>query len=170
MGPELEEQTSFMHESFITSYKGLYCNICDGAKHKYFMTDVGSIIYTESFCREIIFVSIYPLHYYHVLLTNVINLATRFIMSCDHEATFKDRVVDPRFVFKSQQDHHELFDTCFEHINDLDWINYCKEICEQFSPSRFNREFFAPRIKQFEEYVLYVKPHMESYFEAEKKA
>lgn len=159
IGPKILEELKNFHEFLENTYKGLYCTLCDATKHVFFDLDQQKVYYDQEFCRDIITNSLHSLLYFHVYFVKYTTLLSRFVTSCDFKGEFFDRPIDPKYVFKSQGDHHKLLNKCFLERNKSDWFEACEGICKNFNFMEYPT-FFEPHLKKYVKYTKYIKKHI----------
>lgn len=145
--PKLDEQLRFMNEFFKSSFKGLYCSICDSQFHKYINKEANTITISDGFCRESIINVLRPMLYLHDFLHKYTNLVTKFLMSCNHDGKFKDRVPNPKYLFHTEYKNKSLLGLCHENVNKVDWLESCENVCEKIHLTEFNIKFLSPHLK-----------------------
>lgn len=153
--PKLEETLELLEDFFLNTYKGFYCTLCDATSQSFIDIQKRRMIYSEKFCRNIIYNSLHPLLYYNIYFSRYLNLVSKFMTSCNHKSEFEDIPVDLKYVFNTNADHHSMLTRCYKHKNEVDWFESCEPICSKFQPTDFNK-FFTPRLKKFEELTTYI--------------
>jgi hypothetical protein len=91
-----------MEEFYQTSYKGVYCSICDAKNHKFFDVTAKKIFFSQKFCREIVDHSIHALLYFSHHLPSVMNLVSRFVVSCNSKGEFSEKTIDAKYIFANK--------------------------------------------------------------------
>lgn len=155
--PKIQEALGELHKFLHTSYKGIYCSLCDANTHSLIDVDKKEITFSEGFCRDIISHSLHPLAYLHVHFKKLMDLATSFVTFCDNEGEFNpEEAVPPSAVLEIQEADKKLLLDCKKFRNDEGWMEYCGGICEKFHFTQFS-EFFQPDIKKYHKSVLYLQ-------------
>jgi hypothetical protein len=155
--PKVQEAIGHLHSFLHTSYKGIYCSLCDAHTHSFIDVDKKEITFSEGFCREIVSHSLHPLTYLHVHFKKLIDLANSFVTFCDNEGEFNpEEAVPPSAMLEIQEADKQLLFNCRKFRNDSGWMEYCGGICEKFHFTQFG-EFFQPDIKKYHKTVLYLQ-------------
>ena len=128
--PKLDAQMRLMNEFFKTSFKGLYCSICDSQFHKIINLEEKTIKISDTFCRDSIINVLTPMVYFHDFLHKYINLVTKFMISCDHLGKFVDKVPNPKYLFHIEYKNKEILGLCHENVNKVDWLESCEKVCD----------------------------------------
>ena len=155
--PKIQQAISELHTFLHTSYKGVYCSLCDAQTHSLIDVDKKEITLSEGFCRNIVSHSLHPLTYLHVHIKKIMDLVLSFLTYCDDKGIFNpEEAVPPSIVLEVQEGDKKLLTDCTKFRNDEGWLEYCSGICEKFQFAQFN-EFFQPDIKKYHKAVLYMQ-------------
>ena len=155
--PKIQQAMKELHTFLHTSYKGVYCSLCDAQTHSLIDVDKKEITLSEGFCRNIVSHSLHPLTYWHVHLKKIMDLVVSFLTFCDDKGVFNpEEAVPPSIVLEVQEADKKVLTECTKFRNDEGWLEYCAPICEKFQFAQFN-EFFQPDIKKYHKVVLYMQ-------------
>ena len=145
-----------MQDFFVQTYSGFYCSLCDAKTHRSINVEALKLELAPKFCRDITVNTLPVLLYFHVHFLKLINLASRFLTTCDHKGTFTERPVDENLNFVINITRKDLLEECKEHRNDGNWLDFCVKVCQEFNMVKFAK-FFEPNIKEFAGYTVVVK-------------
>ena len=151
----LKKSLKQMHNFFDISSSGIYCSICDADLSQYFDLKNKEIKLEEKFCREIISNSLHPLIYFHSHLPIVVNLISSFLVNCDNDGVFLDKVVPSEFLFHKPEETSKILQDCKTSRNDSNWLEKCLPICKNFEVTRFSN-FFQPNLEEFKKYTVFL--------------
>lgn len=156
-----------MQDFFVQTYAGFYCSLCDAKTHKSIKVDALKVNFAPKFCRDITVNTLPVLLYFHVHFLKLMNLASRFLTTCDHKGIFTEKSVDENLTFDINITRKDLLEECKEHRNDGNWLEYCFKVCEEFNMVKFAK-FFEPNVKEFAGYTVVVRA-MVAQLEAEEE-
>ncbi len=145
-----------MNDYLATSYKGVYCSICNAEVNEYFDVENKRFQISEKFCRNLIKESILPLSYFHNFLIKVANLAAKFVTTCNYKGVFTDSAYDPKFIMHSIKTYRRKITKCLKNVNTGKWLLSCESVCKEFSFIKFNK-FFSPNMMKFKTYTNFLK-------------
>lgn len=168
--PRLDDQLRLMNEFFKSSFKGLYCSVCDSQVHKFINKEANTITIADGFCRETILNVLKPMLYLHDLLHKYANLVTKFLMSCNHDGKFKDKVPSPKYLFHTEYKNRGMLSQCHENVNKVDWLESCENVCNQIKLTSFNLPFLSPHLQQYMEYNNFLEDKLEVWDELVRAA
>jgi hypothetical protein len=168
IAPQLEKALGHMHDFLLDSHRGFYCAICDAELQRFFEFDRKKIVFSERFCREIVFNSLHVLLYLHAHFTKYLNLMTKFTTNCSFKGDFKEKMISRKYLFSTKADHHRTLTKCQKNRNRLDWIDSCKDICKNFNLTQFN-SYFRPKMKKLKKYNNFIGKELRKISEAEHK-
>ncbi len=80
----LDSMYTFVEQAQI----GSYCAVCDFFNHNKVKYEDNQIIYSDQFCREMIFSSAKPLLYLHDLFARLLNLSSQFYFECHNQGAY----------------------------------------------------------------------------------
>lgn len=139
----LGQQYKFM----LYSYKGFYCEICNGMKNKFVFDDDGFVIINKKQCRQNVQNSIKSMYYLRVLFVNYVNLVVKFMNNCDAKGTYFDDVVMNQMVLSSTPEDR-VIERCWNDRNSPKWLEECKDFCDKFNFVSLN-DFWKPNAEKF---------------------
>lgn len=168
IAPKLEKNINYMHDFLLDSHRGFYCAICDAEQQRFFEFDRKRIVFSERFCREIVFNSLHVLLYLHAHFTKYLNLMTKFTTNCSFKGDFKEKLIPRKYLFSTKADHHRSLTKCQKNRNRLDWIDSCRDICKNFNLIEFN-SYFRPKIKKLKKYNTFIGKELRKISDAEHK-
>lgn len=124
------------------SLEGFYCSLCDFENHQFIDTEKSRIMYSENFCRNMIENTLGPLRYIQEHFINFATLTIGFMTKCNAKGEFLvSEQINPEGVFK-MSDEHKAFVlkhlNCKENRNEKQWIGYCENICQSFTPTYYS--------------------------------
>ena len=156
IAPKLKEAVRTMHEFFFTSYKGMYCMLCDAYTHQYFRLKQRRLIFGERFCRDITANSLHVLLYFHLHFAKFLNLVGTFLSTCDNRGRFNEKGALPAvYTFHTSQKARDEVEKCKTFRNDPTWFKMCKPLCENFKLTKFVH-FFQPHLKKYRMYAEFI--------------
>ena len=167
LGPKLKEAIRQMYEYLHTSYKGFYCNLCDAEKQKFFDLRKKKFYFGQDFCRGIVTNSLHVLLYLHVHLNKYLNLAAKFMNSCDFKGRFIDVKIPFYQVFKTKSVIFKNLNNCKKFRNDMSWFKNCFKICKKYSPTKIDL-FFRPNVRKISGFNRFLKLRLKKINLAEK--
>lgn len=165
--PKLKEKIKTMHDFFETSYQSFYCTLCDADSTHHFQLKKERFVYTEKYCRDILVETLPVMLYLHSHFSKFLNIASRFMISCDIHGNYKEKILQDKFKFSTLKSTFEDLDSCKKNRNDMAWMKYCKPICEKFSFTQFNF-FFEPKLKAYNRYMHFYEERMAIYKKQEE--
>jgi len=152
---------------FKTTYKGLYCGVCDYDNHKYFDQKKFEINFSDRFCRSIIENTFSSLILYKVDMVKLLNIVTRFLTQCDFRGEFDYQAKLPNeFIFSVPEEDKYEITKCRDNINNQFWLSYCKPICKKFSMYEY-ADYFEPNIALIYDYNEYLHETIKKKFKEE---
>lgn len=171
VGPDLKDKFKNMHVFFETTYKGFYCSVCDANNDKFLKTAGNQFVFDKQFCRDTIYNSLHPLLYIHVYFMKYLNLASRFLSSCDAQGNFKETIIPGIYRFATDPKTRKILKNCTLNVNEKgSWFAGCRKICEKFKFAEFS-EFFEPNLNKFMEFNVFIQDNLTRLNnEANKKA
>ncbi len=141
------EALSSQYKFMLYSYKGFYCEICDGMKNKFVFDDDGFVIINKKHCRKNVENSIKSMYYLRVLFVNYVNLVVKFMNNCDAKGTYFDDVVMNQLVLNSTPED-KVIERCWNDRNSPKWLEECKDFCDKFNFVSLN-DFWKPNAEKF---------------------
>ena len=168
IAPKLEKALGHYHDFLIDSHRGFYCAICDAELQRFFQFDRKRIVFSERFCREIVFNGPHVLLYLHAHFTKYLNLMTKFTTNCSFKGDFKEKMIPRKYLFSTKADHHRSLTKCQKNRNRLDWIDSCRDICKNFNLTQFN-SYWRPKMKKLKKYNVFIGKELRKINEAEHK-
>ena len=141
------------YDFMMTSFKGLYCSLCDGAVQKFISSTSKKITVSESFCRSLVSNSLNTLLYLRVHLPRYINLLAVFASNCSFKGRYYTRPIDQSLVQIPDTKDEKLLNQCFKYRNQPNWLSSCELICTKWKPGAID-EFFMPDF----DHILSVMP------------
>lgn len=151
----LKKSVKNMHSMFDISFSGIYCSICDANLTQFFDLKTKEIKYSEKFCRNIISNSLHPLVYFHSHLPIIVNLISNFLVNCDNDGMFLDKIIPSEFLFHKAEETSKILKECKIARNDSNWLEKCLPVCKNFEITRFSN-FFQPNLEEFEKYTVFL--------------
>ncbi len=101
-------------------------------------------------------------------MIRLVNLISKFLVSCDFKGEFNDGKVPKEFVFKENMKISKNLKECKNNRNKIEWFNFCKPICENFKITEFN-DYFSPNVEKIVNYIPYLEALINAY-EKKKKS
>lgn len=159
--PMIRKNIKKMGDFLGTSYRGVYCSVCDHHNHRYIDPKTKVISYCDSFCRELLEAGLAYLLFFHVDIVKFVNLVTKFVVSCDYKGDYDTESLIPKkmIFFEDQEDKAKLED-CRKYRNKKGWMGYCSHVCEQFNIAMVNPYFF-PHLDKVVVYVPWLKKKLD---------
>lgn len=155
--PKVQQALTELHNFLYTSYKGIYCSLCDAENHSMFDIEKKEITLSENFCREIVSHSLHALLYFQVHFKKIVELVATFLSSCDSKGEFDPQQSVPASVLvEIKEEEKQTLSDCRSFRNDPGWLKYCGKICEQFQLTNFS-EFFQPDVKKYYKATLFIE-------------
>lgn len=148
VGPKIKKAIDEMFTFLQVSHKGLYCMLCDGDNQQFFNLGRNQITYSSNFCRQLAIKSLTPLIYMHNHLANIVNLAVRFVQTCDANGAFKANLSSPTDPIPISVAIKDALNNCKLKSRSAYWLEYCGSICKAFNPVVFS-EFFTPSLDEY---------------------
>lgn len=153
--PQVLESLDAAYKFMLYSYKGFFCEICDGAKNKFVFDADGFVILHKNHCRETVVGNIKAMYYLKVLFVNFVNLVTKFMNNCDAKGTFYDDVMMSQLVLQGSQDDR-IIERCWNDRNSPKWLEECKDFCDKFNFVSLS-DFFKPYAYKFSLITAFLK-------------
>ena len=151
----LNDAVEDMYDFLYKSYEGFYCSICDASTHQ-FIDDKNFVFQlSKGFCRNLLAHSLNPLLYFHVHFVKYLNLASKFMLSCDYKGDYTEESIPPQYLFQEDSNTGGLLTECKEFRNEKNWLKKCKKVCEKFHPSQIT-DFFKPNLERYFFYEQYI--------------
>ncbi len=131
---------NFVEESQI----GSYCAICDFLNHNKVSYADNQIVYSERFCRQMIYTSGRTLLYLHELLVRLLNLSTQFYFECGPQGSYIPNPDIKKWTLLIDEDFTGQIQSCLKSADTIEWQVECQNLCTEFNFASINEELFAP--------------------------
>ena len=148
--PKISEIMKKMYSFFTTSYKGVYCTLCDGDMHQFIDPSYKEIQYSRKFCRDITANTLHFSLYFHSHFVKAINLIDRFVSSCDAEGKYTEIIIPTERALVVNAEIKQNLVNCMKDRNTDSWFDSCDYLCNRFSMVEFS-SFFQPNLRKFQE-------------------
>ena len=148
--PKISEIMKKMYSFFTTSYKGVYCTLCDGDMHQFIDPSYKEIQYSRKFCRDITSNTLHFSLYFHSHFVKAINLIDRFISSCDVDGKYTEVIIPTERSLAVNAEVKKTLVDCMKDRNTDAWFDSCQPLCNKFSMVEFSG-FFQPNLRKFQE-------------------
>lgn len=146
---QLIESIDKMYSFLQQSYQGLFCSVCDFVNHQFFDGQNQTIVYSQRFCRQYIDSSIVSLKYLNDLIIQLSNLVTEFTFSCNRQGFFRENSFTAHWKLQPDEALSEEIDDCIQNINEMNWLESCRNVCQRFSIVSFDQNFYSPYLIKF---------------------
>lgn len=159
--PTIRKNVKKMGVFLETSYRGVYCSVCDHSSHTFIDEKSKVISYCDSFCRELLEAGLPYLLFFHVDIVKFVNLVTKFIVSCDYKGDYDTEALIPKkMIFFEDEVERSRLEECRKYRNKKGWMGYCSHVCEQFNIATVNPYFF-PHLDLVEAYTPWLKKELD---------
>ncbi len=162
MAEILVEFKSKMQAFFNQTYSGFYCSLCNAENHPFINNLTKKIIFSQTFCRNIIENTLPSQLYFHLHLVKISNLVGQFLASCSFRGKFNRTAVPPkntRMSLPAETEKHLV--NCKTYRNDKNWFRYCKPICEKFAFVKYPK-WFDGQIKALTKLIKFGKSRLKA--------
>ena len=159
IGPKLIAALDSMHSFFSSTYKGVYCALCDAASARFIDFRRHRIVFKQSFCRDITAYSLHVLLYFHLNLRRYLKLVSKFLMSCSATGVYSERSLESLPEIVNKRETFNLLSNCKEHRNSDEWLEHCVGVCEAFSMFTYS-DFFSPHLKKYNRYNKFMEERL----------
>lgn len=154
---QVQQNFKDLEEFFYTSYRGLYCSLCNYNNHEFFDVKNRTMIYSEKFCRDMVTSTLNTLLFFYHDLVKYNNLVSKFLLSCDKNGEFEADIMIPTdVVFVYDDIVSKNLSDCRKNRNQASWVIHCNAICEQFKWNKF-ASYYEPELQRYKAYIKFLQ-------------
>lgn len=128
---KMDEAWKKIYDFQVNTYEGIYCGLCNANNHEFIDLQKNVLYISENYCRRFLQENLQYLIYFHSELLAYLNLGEYFIKSCTHENKFDLEEFPENYAFVPDSHEIKRLDRCFKYQNTLNWLYYCKKVCEK---------------------------------------
>ena len=152
---KLKDAIAMMHDFFLDTYSGFYCSLCDGKNINFISVENKKFILQKKVCKKMAEHVLQPLIYLNVHITNLLNLISKFLVSCDYKGRFKNSVPPLNLKFTVSQNMKSMLTKCKVALHGSTWFENCLPLCKKFSVTEYSR-FFEPNKSKLLKYTKFI--------------